>query len=82
MSTIAMTNNPIFHSFIKHIQIGHHFIWELMNKEEFGLEFCKNGEQLADIFIEPISIEKFNKLREMLRVYDFSRLRGSVKNQD
>ena len=82
MFAIVMTKNLIFHDWTKHVKIGHHFIWELMDKEEIELEFCKTKEQLANIFTKPMTIEKFNKFKDMLRVYDFSRLRESVKNQD
>ncbi|XP_057246814.1 secreted RxLR effector protein 161-like [Beta vulgaris subsp. vulgaris] len=33
MSAIAMTKNPVFHSRTKHIEIRHHFIRELVDKQ-------------------------------------------------
>ena len=81
MSAIAMMKNLVFHSRMKHIEIRHNFIWELMEKEKIKLEFCKTREQLANIFTKPMPIKKFNKFRDMLEIYDFSRLRGSVKNK-
>ena len=51
-----------------------------MEKEEIELEFYKTREELVDIFTKPLSIENFNRFREILGMYDFSRLKGNVKN--
>ena len=40
MSIIAITKKPVFHG-TKHIEIRHHFIWELVEKGEIELQFCK-----------------------------------------
>ncbi|XP_057537921.1 secreted RxLR effector protein 161-like [Amaranthus tricolor] len=72
MSTIAMTKNPVFHIRSKHIEIRHHYIRELVDKKEIELQFCKMGEQLADIFTKPISTDRFIDFRRRLRVQEFS----------
>jgi len=80
MFAIAMTTNPIFHSRTKYIEIRHHFIRELVEKKEIELQFSKTDEQLADMFTKALPSDKFAYFREQLGVQDFSRLRGSVRN--
>jgi len=75
-----MTKNLIFHSKTKHIEIRHHFIRELVDKKEIELSFCKTDEQLADMFTKALPSEKFAYFKEQLKVQDFSRLRGSARN--
>ena len=54
-----MTKNPVLHSKSKHIEIGHHYISELVDKKEIELKFCKMGEQFVDIFTKPISTDRY-----------------------
>jgi len=67
MSTITVMKNPVFHSRIKHIEIRHQFIWELVENGEIELQFYKIGEQLADIFTKAIMIIFIN-FRQQLGV--------------
>ena len=66
MSAIALTKNPVFHARSKHIELRHHFIRDLVQKEEIQLEFIITNEQPADMLTKPITIEKFLKFRDML----------------
>ena len=66
MSAIALTKNPVFHARSKHIELRHHFIRDLVQKEEIQLEFITTNEQPADMLTKPITTEKFLKFRDML----------------
>ena len=68
MSAIALTKNPIFHATSKHIELRHHFIRDVVQKEEIQLEFISTNEQPADMLTKPITTEKFLKFRDMFRL--------------
>ena len=58
-SAIAITENPVFHSRTKNIEIRHHFIRDCVEKGKVILEFVFTKDQLANIFTKPLSEERF-----------------------
>lgn len=67
-STISMTKNSTFHNRIKHIDIRHYFILEIVAKEEIFVKYCTTDEQVADALTKSLSKEKFNYSRILLGV--------------
>jgi len=63
-STIAMTKNPMFHCRSKRIDIHHHFMRDLVEDGSIEFQYCKSKDQLANIFIKPLAIDRFLHLRE------------------
>nr|GEV18103.1 retrovirus-related Pol polyprotein from transposon TNT 1-94 [Tanacetum cinerariifolium] len=61
-SVIAISNNPMFHSRIKHIDIGYHFIRDHILKGDIELYFVPIDLQLADIFTKPLVKPSFTRL--------------------
>ena len=49
-SSISLSKNHVFHKKTKHIDTRYHFIRELVNNKEICLEFCRDEDQLVDIF--------------------------------
>ncbi|XP_049931597.1 uncharacterized protein LOC126409712 [Nymphaea colorata] len=75
-ATRAMTRNPIYHGWTKHIELRHHSIQEIVGKGQIVLKYCSTNEQVADGFTKALSYAKFVKFRSHLRASNFA-LRGS-----
>ena len=67
-SAINLSKNPIQHSRSKHIEIKHHFIRDHVNKKDISLVFVDTENQLADIFIKPLVEDRFNFIKEKLKI--------------
>ncbi|GJY67121.1 hypothetical protein Tco_0469359 [Tanacetum coccineum] len=61
-SAIAISNNPVLHSRIKHIDIRYHFIRDHVLKGDIELHFIPTQYQLADIFSKPLDEPTFKTL--------------------
>lgn len=68
MSAIAMTKNPVFHARSKHIELRHHFIRDFVSKGEIVLKFVSTDQQPADFLTKAVSVEKFNKIKAVLKI--------------
>ena len=53
-SAVMLAKNPVHHDRTKHIEIKHHFIRELIAKEEVQLDNCQTNEQVADLFTKSL----------------------------
>ena len=69
-----MTNNPVQHARIKHIDIRHHFIRDHQLEGDINIESVGTEDQLADIFTKPLDEKRFCKLRNELNIIDFSNM--------
>ena len=65
-SAIALSKSLVFHGRSKHIDIRFHKIWELIVEKEVEINFCPTEDQIADIFIKPLKVELFWKLKKLL----------------
>ncbi|CAM8972406.1 unnamed protein product [Rhodiola kirilowii] len=66
MSAISISKNPVQHSRMKHIDIRHHFIRELVEQKVATLTHVSTDKQLADIFTKPLDAAQFETLRSSL----------------
>ncbi|CAM8975395.1 unnamed protein product [Rhodiola kirilowii] len=66
MSTISISKNPVQHSRMKHIDIRHHFIRELVEQKVVTLKHVTTDKQLADIFTKPLDATQFETHRSSL----------------
>lgn len=77
-SAIAMTKNQAYHSRTKHIDVHYHFIRSLVTNVEIVLKSCNTKEQVVDILIKALPLEKHENFRKRIGVCNFE-LRGSVE---
>ena len=67
-SAINISKSPIQHSQTKHIEIRHHFIWELVEDGTLTLEFIHTDDQKANLFTKPLDSKQFEFLRQNIGV--------------
>jgi len=66
--TINLSKNPVQHSKSKHIEIGYHFIRDLVEEKIVRMEFINTDNQKADIFTKPLDGPQFESLRKTIGV--------------
>ena len=67
-SVIDILKNPVQHSKTKHIEIGYHFIRDLVKRKIVALEYIPIEHQNADIFTKPLDRRKFETLHQVIGV--------------
>ncbi|PKU72574.1 putative mitochondrial protein [Dendrobium catenatum] len=68
ISSIALANNPIFRARTKHIEIDFHFVRECIKNKLITVSYIHTVDQLADLFTKPLSIPRFQFLRDKLHI--------------
>jgi hypothetical protein len=67
-SYIKMTENPIFHDRLKHIEIRYHYICDMVQRGALKLLYVSMDEQVADVLTKPLSHVKFEHFRDKLGI--------------
>ena len=67
-SFIDISKNPVQHSKTKHIEIGYHFIRDLVERKIMALEYIPTECQNTDIFTKSLDRSKFKTLRQVIGV--------------
>ena len=65
-SIMTLAKNLVYHEKSKHINIQFYFIREHVKKKYVGLTYVKTHDQVADIFIKPLVVDPFYKLKNLL----------------
>ena len=67
---IELARNAKYHNRTKHIDICHHFVREKVVSNEIRVIYCRTQDMVADIMTKGLPKPAFEKLRDLLRVYD------------
>ncbi len=70
-SIITIANNPTNHGRTKHIDIVHHFICEIIEKNEIEFHYCLISEIITDALTKPLIRNKFEYCRELIGINSF-----------
>ena len=58
-SCIKLSENPVFHDRLKHIEMRYHVIRDLVQRGALKLQYIRTDEQIADILAKPLIASKF-----------------------
>jgi hypothetical protein len=64
--SIFLASNPVQEKWIKHIDLRHHYIREVIRSKKIKLFFIEGAENPADLFTKNLGCVKFQKFREQL----------------
>ena len=65
-----LAKNPKYHNITKLIDICHHFVQERVTANEINVVYCPTEDMAADIMTKGLTKFSFQKLINMLGVYD------------
>lgn len=65
LGAIKLAENPVFHGRSKHIDIRHHFVWDVMKNGTFSLKHMSTEEMVADFLTKGLPKAKHVKCLEM-----------------
>jgi hypothetical protein len=65
-AAISLSEDPLLHSRVKHMDIKYYFLWERVIAGDFILHYIHTKNNLADIFTKALEPTKFNFLRPLL----------------
>ena len=65
---IALTKNTKDHGKVKHIDIQHHYIQELLQSGTITIEQVSSSDNLADLFTKPLPHDHHHRLLTALNI--------------
>ena len=52
-SCVKISDNPVFHEKLNHIEIKYHFIWDMVQRKEVLVQYLPTDEQVVDVLTKP-----------------------------
>ena len=72
-SCIKIATSPRKHPGVKHIEVRYHFIKDKISSNEIYLQSISTDDMIADLFTKQLSIQKFERHRESIRLVPVAR---------
>jgi hypothetical protein len=73
-SCVKLSENPVFHDKLKHIEIKYHYIKDKVQRKAVHVQYLSTHEQVVDVFTKPLARTKFEYFRERLCLVENSSL--------
>jgi len=70
---MKLSENPMFHDRLKHIEIKYHYIKDMVQRGVVRLQYMITEEQVANVLTKPLSRMKIENLRDNLGVVPLER---------
>ena len=67
-SCMKLSENPVFHDKLKHIEIKYHYIKDMVQRGVVKLQYVAMDENIADVLTKPLARVKFEYFKENLGV--------------
>ena len=68
MSVSAIANNAKSGKNVKHMEIKHHYVQEMIDKKAMATAYCPTDIMLVGVLTKPLSRQSFETLRASLSV--------------
>ncbi|CAI7758012.1 unnamed protein product, partial [Closterium sp. NIES-54] len=69
-STIHISQDPVYHTRTKHIELRHFFIRDLVQQEQLKVEYVASDCNLADLFTKPLGKVPHHRLLGAMGLWD------------
>ena len=76
-SEVSIAHNPVFHSRTKYLKIDVFFVREQVLAKQLSVVHLPALDQWADVLTKPLSLARFEELRDILNVKSFSSEKSS-----
>jgi hypothetical protein len=65
-ATKTLSEDPLLHSRVKHVDIKYHFLREQVQSGALQLQYVNTKDNVADLFTKALNIKQFTYLRSFL----------------
>ncbi|KNZ74984.1 Copia protein [Termitomyces sp. J132] len=65
-AAVNLSEDPLLHSHVKHVDIKYHFLREQVASNELIVKYINTKDNVADLFTKPLPLPRFSRLQSIL----------------